>query len=273
VQNNLDLNDALSQMERMQKEIVEQKKNSALGHLVTGVAHELNTPIGVSVTGVSHMSSLVDDLIRGTNPCTLTKSQIDKYLNELKETAELCQRSLARSSQLIQEFKQLQSGDDFRHPSNVDLPAFLEDRFNYISYQYPDQAVALSIELEQCDQSYLLPEIPLTKVIDEVLLNAFQHAFQRTVNPRICIKISSLDESDPKKLSISISDNGAGMAEENLEKLFEPFYTSNRSQGAGLGASILYHTVKNQLCGDISVHRRLDKGLRVSLSIPVSYAA
>jgi signal transduction histidine kinase len=274
------LNKTLKNLGLAQHELVDQKKMAALGHLVAGVAHELCTPIGTTITGVSHAHELVKDLTRCAEPGTLTRTKLVETLAEMGETLDVCEGALCKSSQLINQFKKLDSPESDQKNECIHLDEFIEERTSFIQSQH-SQLVSLQVSIDSDIRMFAVPILPFAKVLDEIVTNAFVHAFHSTTNPTLFFD-ASLQRNDcevgevgeakvghpPNSLIIRICDNGAGMALDELPKLFDPFFTLNRQRGTGLGASILHQTVSAKLNGSIEAMRSEQGGLEYRLTLP-----
>lgn len=248
-----------------QEALVRQGKMAALGGLVAGVAHEINTPLGVSVTAVSLIGEQLDRLEAMIASGRLSKSGLEQLIATLRESTALADTNMQRAATLIQSFKMVAVDQTNAKTRTAELHALLADIVASLApvLRQPGAQVTLAVP------EHLWVRIDagsLTQIITNLIQNACIHAFpEKGADHRIEIRVS--DETTA--LALEIEDNGAGMSEATTERLWEPFFTTRRHLGGtGLGMHIVHNLVVERFGGTIDVQSALDKGTRFTLSLP-----
>jgi signal transduction histidine kinase len=253
-----------------QATLVEQEKMVALGTLVAGVAHEVNTPIGVAVTAASTMASYADDLIKCVSGERVSRSALLTTAQRLREGAQLIERNLARAADLIGNFKQLAVDQGSAHVSEVGVR---EHVLSVVSAHGPElRKVGISVEVD------IAPELRTrldagrwSQVLSNLLMNAAKHAYPNGGPGQVTLAARLALEGGVRWLLLEFADDGVGLNGEVRERLFEPFFTTKRGQGgSGLGMHIVY-TIVHQMGGHVAVAPAApdSAGCRIKLRLPV----
>ncbi|MBR7800799.1 ATP-binding protein [Undibacterium fentianense] len=249
-----------------QSKLVEQEKLAALGSLVAGVAHELNTPIGNSLLTASSLEEMTVSLVNEIGNGTVRRSRIEAFGENAKLACTLLMRNLATAANLITSFKQIavdQTSDKRRlfnlNTVTTEIASTLGGRIRRDEHE-------LSIRIPGNIEMDSFPG-PYGQVITNMIINALIHAFDGRKNGEMRISAEQINESQVK---IVISDNGNGITEENLTRIFDPFFTTRMGQGgSGLGLHISYNIVTAILGGSIKVKSKLDRGTIFELILPI----
>jgi signal transduction histidine kinase len=261
-----ELRAALDYLEKARHHLVEREKLAALGQLVAGVAHEINTPVGVIVTAVSHGSGLLADLRAKLAEGALSRSRLEAGLGELEEGLDMALRNAQRAAALVESFKRTSADQTHDVRSSFELGATLVDVMATMAPHLRQRGVRAQlapVPRVECD-SYAGS---LAQVLTNLVFNACLHAFGETPGPDARIDISAGHEGADAWLRVV--DNGAGMSEEVLRKAFEPFYTTARGRGGtGLGLSIVRTLVERTLGGEIRVSSSPGAGCRIDVRFP-----
>lgn len=263
------LQNTLQNLESTQSQLVQAEKMASLGLLTAGISHEINTPLGVVITSLSVITHKVNDLSNKILEDKLTKSSLNSSLAEIRESTELSNNSLTRVTTLISNFKQLAVDHFVEEPRKFELGQYISEFMNTLSSKLKQK----NIELEVIQQKPItINTIPgaLTQVLTNCVTNTIYHAFSNSnangVQPKITYE---LIENQNGTIKIIFSDNGCGMSEDILKKIYEPFYTTKRgSGGTGLGMHIVYNIVSQRLHGDIKVKSVLNEGTIIELVLP-----
>lgn len=263
-QQNVQLSTALKQVKSTQKQLIQKQKMASLGGLVAGIAHEINTPLGICVTGVSHLveeAKIFRELIESDN---LSETQLFSFLDDLDEINSILINNTRRAADLIYSFKQIavdQSSGEIRH---------------FKVKQYLDEIVlSLKPTLRQCKHviSILCDESltvntnagAIAQIVSNMVLNSIRHAFDDIEQGEMEIRVIE------KKGTIvfQYKDNGKGIDEKNLAKLFDPFFTTKRGEGgSGLGTHLIFNLVTSSLQGKITARSEVGKGLAYIINFP-----
>lgn len=262
---NQDLLNTLETLHQYQNQIVETEKMASLGQMVAGVAHEVNTPIGLGVTASTLMQDKLADIQKAFDDKKLTSSQLSRFLSESKENLGIIYRNLERAASLIRSFKQVavdQSNENRRQFNVLQLmnEVLLSLRPNLKKTQHQ--------VLLDCDPHLEVDSKPgpinqiLINLIMNSLIHAFEHIEQGTIN--IDVRI----EQD--RCLLHYRDNGAGVPEHIKKRIFDPFVTTKRGEGgSGLGMHLVYNLVTQALNGKITLESALGEGVDILIDFPV----
>ncbi|MDP5145826.1 ATP-binding protein [Shewanella sp. ULN5] len=259
------LQQALNTLKQAQKKLINSEKMAALGALVAGIAHEINTPIGIAVTISSTFESRVKEFVTQAKTGQLNLSDLEMFEQESLEGLVIMQRALNRAAELIHSFKQVaidQSSDKRR---TFLLDEMLNEVFNTLKHQIKRSTYTISID---CPSDIMMDSFPgpFGQVITNLFNNAIIHGFDGAKNGDINVKVSR-QEND--RIKLQFSDNGVGIPTSHIDKIFDPFFTTKLGQGgSGLGMNIVYNIVNNVLGGDISVASH--NGTTFTLIMPIS---
>lgn len=246
----------LEQLRTTQQQLVQVEKMASLGGLVAGVAHEINTPVGIGVTAASTLASHTQEIKRQFEQEALTASGLNAYLDMASQSTEILLSNLQRAASLIQSFKQVAVDQ-----SNLD-----HRRFNVADYT---QEILLSLrpKLKQrdisvdltCPESFVIDTYPgvFSQILTNLVMNSLIHAFGPEESGRIEIEVTPTDDG----MALRYADDGCGIAEENLKRIFDPFFTTRRGAGgSGLGMHIVFNLITQQLGGQIKVQSAPGEG-------------
>lgn len=262
---NEELENALIIIKRTQEQLIQSEKLTGLSTLVAGISHEINTPLGVAITGNSFLEHLVENLIKSLKEERLTAIELQNKLKQIKESSEIISRNLFRSKELVESFKKVSvdhSTDEKRYFFFVE---YIQEVINSLSPLLRDTCSTVKIHAEK-DFNFLGHPSDFAQIFTNLVTNSIKHGFKNQKNNEIHIHIKKSDDS----VSIIYEDNGIGVKEDYLHRLFEPFFTTERTNGGtGLGLHIIYNIVNLKYSGKISVKNREDSGLRFTLSLPL----
>ena len=258
---------SLEQLKNTQKQLVEQEKNASLGRLVAGVAHEINTPLGVCIMSASFMASKLNNLNEKFESGKLSKNYFKTCYIELSESAELLSNNLKRASNLVTSFKEVavdQSANEFREFKLCD---YLSKIMRSLQPKLTQQNIDLKLIFDGDDFEIFSNPGAISQVITNIIENALLHGF----NGLDSGKITVIATKETHHIILSVSDNGKGMNDETLKCIFDPFFTTTRHAGTtGLGMHIVYNLVSQQLNGKIECDSQLEKGTNVVIKLPLN---
>ena len=262
---NQELVGILDTLQRTQGNLVQSEKLAALGALVAGVSHELNTPIG---NGLTVASSLYESTrrINATLQSGITRSALEQYLQDMEEGAYLVVRSLDRASELVTSFKQVAVDRTSAHRRKFGLASMLQETRVTMSPLFKNTPYTIDIDVPLDIELDTYPG-PLGQIITNLLNNALIHAFDK--RERGSIRISAVMHS-PDKVTLVVADDGVGIAEENKRRIFDPLFTTELGEGAnGLGRHIVHKLVEAVLGGSIQVESAEGVGTVFTMIIPL----
>ncbi|WDE06832.1 HAMP domain-containing histidine kinase [Thalassomonas viridans] len=261
---NAQLTESLEIMETAKNQLVESEKMASLGSLVAGVAHEINTPIGVGITAVTTLQEEIALLRESADNNSLTKNLLVETIDIFQHSTDMIFSNLARVSSLIKSFKHVavdQAHDEIR---SLELRESVQDVIDSIMPKYKYYRVKVKVGIDSRIQCKTYPGA-LAQIVTNLVINAFLHAFDKEQTGEINI---NADEQNGQ-ITLFISDNGKGMDTQTREKIFEPFYTTKRNQGGtGLGMHIVFNLVTQKLSGQIGCDSEPGKGTRFTMTFP-----
>lgn len=258
---NLELQETLDRLTRTQKQLLEAEKMASLGGLVAGIAHEINTPIGVSVTAASHLSEESIRLAQLLEQGKLTRSELKRFEHAALESSQLILRNLQRADRLIRSFKQVAVDQSTEDRRVIDIGICINEILTTLGpalKKTPHQVEVI------CQQPVVCETAPgaLYQIITNLVMNSLIHGFSDGRTGRIEIEVSRREDS----VAIDYTDNGKGMDDIACARIFDPFFTTRRgSGGSGLGMHIVYNLVTQILGGTIVVDSAPESGFRLSI--------
>jgi ligand-binding sensor domain-containing protein/signal transduction histidine kinase len=261
---NSELGSAIEQLTRTQGQLVEREKMAALGSLVAGVAHEINTPLGIGVTAASHLQSAARELRSKLGSGQLSRVELDNFTRLTCDGAELILRNLERADKLVKSFKQVAVDQSSDQQRRIDLAEYLDEIVTSLRPALKRGRHRVEIEVDGAVILDTLPG-PIYQSIANLVQNSLLHGFGERSEGLIRI----LARRDGGDCVIEYSDDGVGMDEETCRRVFEPFFTTRRGHGgSGLGMHIVYNLVTQALRGTISCRSRPGEGVLFRLSFP-----
>jgi two-component system, NtrC family, sensor kinase len=261
-----DLEQAFNDLTLMQNKLVEAEKMSALGSLVAGVAHEINTPVGTSITLVSMLSDETEILMNSIAQGQLKRSVLNSYLEIVRESTDILFSNLNRAGELVQSFKQVAVDQLSLEERTFRVKQYLEEVIVSLSPHLKKTSHALTLS---GDDTLTLESYPgaLAQIATNLVTNSLNHAFGAGTSGQLHFDIARQND----QAVICYTDNGCGIAPENLSKIFDPFFTTARPQGGtGLGLHIVYNLVTQKLKGSIQVQSQPDQGVLFQIVFPIS---
>ncbi|WDE03541.1 tetratricopeptide repeat protein [Thalassomonas viridans] len=244
---NRELQDKIEELKDLQLTLVEVEKIASLARLVSGIAHEINTPLGITITAVSALKELTEAFIGSFHAQKLTRSEMENFISRLQTSCELIENNAARSSALIQTFKQVSVDQSSENAKNFDLQGCIEQAFTGFKSQLAQGEHSYSIACPRSITIFSYPE-SLIQVMAILIENSLFHGFEKTKGGVIRITLSKNQD----RVYIEYQDNGQGIKQEDIDQLFEPFYTTKRNKNfTGLGLHIAYNQVSHRLGGSI----------------------
>jgi signal transduction histidine kinase len=263
---NAELAKALDDLGLMQGELVRRDKLAALGALVAGVAHELNTPIGNSLvtatTMADHTVKLADSIAVG-----LKRSTLDTYLHEATEAGDILMRNLQRAADLLLSFKEVAVDQTTLQRRSFRLGSLLTDVLPALTID----TKARDIKVEcHCEGALDMDSYPgaLTQVLQNLINNCLIHGFGQAKGGIISVRAIAQSGGN---IALSVGDNGIGIPTPNLGRVFDPFFTTKMgSGGSGLGLHVVHNIVTSILGGRIELASQLGKGTTFTVLLPAS---
>lgn len=265
---NQELRETLASLKNAQMEIQRSDRLAALGSLVAGVAHELNTPIGNCVTVASTLHELSTqfqkELAQG-----LTRSKLANYVENNVHAGDMLLRNLHSAAELIGSFKQVAVDRTSAQRRQFNLDEVVRETVMTMGARIKRSAHEIRIDIPSDIVMDAYPG-PLGQIISNLINNAMLHGFEERTQGVVTISARLLPGRSPASAEVIISDNGVGIPESNLGRIFDPFFTTKLGQGgSGLGLNIVYNLISDVLGGSIQVRSELGVGTRFILTLPL----
>jgi signal transduction histidine kinase len=261
---NQHLKDTLQNLQNTRDELVRSEKLAALGALVAGVSHELNTPIGNSLTVASTIDAQVRDFSTAMTK-GLTRSALEGFVSEVREGVDILMRSLLRAVELVSSFKQVAVDQTSEHRREFLLRETVNEILMTLGPTMRKTPHTLNCDIPQDIRMQSYPG-PLGQVLTNLINNALIHGLKDIPNGTITLLAHT---TQPGWVHFSVQDNGAGIAAQHLDRVFDPFFTTRLGQGgSGLGLNIVYNIVTQTLGGTIRVESVHGQGARFILHLP-----
>ncbi|UCG26917.1 MAG: tetratricopeptide repeat protein [Bacteroidales bacterium] len=261
-----ELESALESLKQTQKQLIESEKMAALGGMVVGIAHEINTPVGIGITAASTLSEEIEQVGELYRSGQISKKRFEEYLNTAKETAGLILSNMNRAAGIIQSFKQVSADQATEERRKFKIKNYLEDLIKSLTPKLKNKPVRISLNM---DENIEMDSYPgsFSQVFTNLILNSIEHGIRKVKKNRLQIEISA--ERMDKSVILDYQDDGTGIAGENMPRIFDPFFTTNKKIGTGLGLNIVYNLVTRKLQGTIHCESEPGKGVLFRITIPV----
>jgi PAS domain S-box-containing protein len=261
---------ALQNLRETQNSLIESEKLAALGRLVAGVAHEVNNPVGTSLTVASALERKTATFAAKVAQGNLGRSSLNDFIESSRQASSQLVANLTRAAELIQSFKQVAADQNFSNPRIFDIGELTEQVATSLRPGLGKQNLTLNVEC-QPDLTMNSYPGPYGQVLTNLFLNAVAHAFPDDKEGTVNIKVLA---SGNDNVEILFSDNGCGMSRGVLRKAFDPFFTTRRDQGStGLGLHIVYSIVTNCLGGRLNLDSKPGEGTKIQIILPRVVAA
>lgn len=262
----MELQISLDHLQEAQRKLVESEKMAALGGLVAGVAHEVNTPVGIGVTAASHLEDSVDEFENLYNSGQLTKKIFENFLELCRKSSSIILSNMNRASDLIQSFKQVAVDQSSQERRLFTVPAYIDEILLSLHPQLRNRSIEIEVN---CPEEFEIDSFPgaLSQIITNLIMNSLNHGFEKISEGTITMDIRKSENN----VLIIYGDTGRGISNEHLDKIFEPFFTTKRGVGgSGLGMNIVYNLVTQTLKGQINCTSKISQGTWFEIEFPTN---
>ena len=254
----------LQQLQTTQAQLIESEKMAALGNLVAGVAHEINTPIGISVTASSTLNEDTKEFLNTYKSGNMKRSHLEAFLDTAIESSSMILANLKRAADLIHSFKQVAVDQSSEAQRCFPVKEYLEEIILSLIGKLKNTKHTIRIT---GDENLTLDSYPgaLSQIVTNLVMNSLIHAYDEEDFGQIHLEF----KLEQEQLLLQYSDNGKGIKPEHLNQIFDPFFTTNRSQGgAGLGLHIVYNLVTQKFKGSIQCESQVGVGTTFIIKLP-----
>lgn len=262
----IELSDALEELTSAQEQLLESEKMVSLVGVVTGVAHELNTPLGVVLTALSQLENNQLQLKSSLKSKTLTQSDLSDYIRHNGDCINLIASNTQKAARLVKDFKALSHSSDHETKKLFNVKQLLE--FAYQECQLETKHKAISLELV-CSNRIVFNSYQetLKSIFKQLIENSHLHAFSDDSDKNIKITIKVTEQENA--IVFDYQDNGQGIKDEIADSVFEPFATTKRgSDCVGLGMPILYNQIVHSLLGNVQLLNDKQAGFHIVITLP-----
>jgi PAS domain S-box-containing protein len=256
---------ALRNLRETQNSLIEAEKLAALGRLVAGVAHEVNNPVGISLTVASSLERKTANFAAEVARGDLRRSSLNEFLETSRDASSQLVANLNRAAELITSFKQVAADRNYSDQRSFDLGDLTEQVVMSLRPGLRKHNLALNVD---CQPNLVMNSYPgpYGQVLTNLFLNSVAHAFPDGKPGAVDIQVR---ESGKDNVEILFSDNGCGMSLDVRRRAFDPFFTTRRDQGGtGLGLHIVYSIVTNRLGGRLDLDSEPGAGTRIQIILP-----
>lgn len=264
-----ELYETLQELRKTQEQLIESAKMAALGKLVAGVAHEVNTPVGTAMLAASTLDSetqaLNASLISLKQSSAFENAEdLEDYLDLAIECSQIILDNLNRAGNLVQSFKQIAVDQTYFQPRLFELKAYIQEVILSLRPQLDPTPHQVTVEGDEV----MMESDPgiMAQIVTNLVMNSLAHAYA----PQQAGTISIMLKAQKEQLELQYQDDGRGIAPETLDRIFEPFFTTaSLASNSGLGLHLVYNLVTQRLQGTIVVESDLGQGTRFILSLPL----
>ncbi|MCK5096507.1 MAG: response regulator [Desulfobacteraceae bacterium] len=262
---NKELKISLDTLNQTRDQLVQSEKMAALGELVAGVAHEINTPVGIGVTAASFLDAKTKDFKKLYESENIKKSELESFLQVIEEISNTILLNMERAAELISSFKQIAVDQSIEKPRLFNLNAYIDGVLLSLKPKFNDTNHTIEIS---CPDNIEINSFPgaFYQIINNLILNTLFHGFKNMDKGKIDMIFNLKNDC----LNFLYKDNGVGMPHDQCMKIFDPFFTTMRGQGGtGLGMSIVFNLITQTLKGSIECESSENNGIRFKIQIPV----
>lgn len=262
---NINLKETLNYLKQTQQQLIESEKMASLGSLVAGVSHEINTPVGVGITAVSFIEKNIKKIIEEFKNNSLKRSELENFLNTTNESINIISSNLNRAAELITSFKKVAVDQTTEEKRVFNIKEYLNEIFISLRPKLKKKNIDIIIN---CNDNIEIDSYPglFSQIFTNLIMNSFIHGFEERDNGEISIDV----QKNEKEILFIYKDNGKGILEENIKKIFDPFWTTKRNKGGtGLGLHITYNIITQKLNGSIKCESKLMENTIFTIRIPI----
>lgn len=261
---NDELATSMESLNMAKDQLLESERMASLGGLVAGIAHDVNTPLGVGVTAASFLQERIKSLHQAYEDKSLTNKTMASFIEESEQTTLLLLNNLNRASELIASFKQVAVDQTSEAERLFNLNTYLHEILQSLQPSFKQTKHKVTIACPEDLEIRCAPGV-IAQIATNMIMNSLVHGFEDIEEGVIKLDVVKTGN----EIQINYADNGRGMNEENLDKLFDAFFTTKRAQGgSGLGTHIMYNLVTQTLGGQIEATSEPGMGLRYSIRFP-----
>ena len=257
--------EALAKLKQAQETLVQAEKLASLGALVGGVAHEINTPVGIALSCASHLSDATSHMRKLFEADDIGIEDFERYMETAADTTHLILGNCERAAALIRSFKQVAVDRTSAERRRFELASYIAETLASLKPRIRQAGHRVDID---CPPGLMVEGYPgaLSQVLTNFVMNSIVHGYDEGQSGHLTIVV---DQPSPELVRLVYADDGRGIAEEHRTRIFDPFFTTRRGAGGtGLGLHIVYNLVTGPLEGQLSVESEAGHGTRFTIIFP-----
>lgn len=263
----VELEQSIITLKNTKDKLIQSEKLASLGVLVSGVAHEINTPLGVAVTATSYLSDIVESCKAAFESNNLKRKDLENFMRAISDSSGIIMKNLTRAAERVNSFKKLAVDQTSGEKRIFNVKEYLNDILESLHPKLKHTRHLVKID---CPDDIALNSYPgaYSQIITNLIFNSLIHGFDGVNSGIIEINIKKENNS----IILLYKDDGIGMVSEDLARIYDPFFTTKRtSGGSGLGMNIVYNLVTGTLNGTIDCKSEPGKGVHFTLILPAEF--
>jgi len=260
-----ELEQTLKDLHNTQTQLIETEKMAALGSLVAGISHEINTPLGVSITSATALHDSLNILTDKFNNGSMKRTELEGFFSHGANSLDILYQNLKRASELVNTFKRIAVDQSQELWQTINIHDYLNDTINSLHPKFVTRNINIS---NQCQSSLKIYTHPgaIYQTFSNLIMNSLMHAFESDSTGELILTGHQQDQ----KIILTYKDNGQGMDSKTQKHIFDPFFTTKRgSGGTGLGLHIVYNLITSTLHGNIEAQSQLGQGTQFNITLPI----
>jgi len=264
---NDELKKTIQNLEETQKKLVDAEPMASLGKLAAGIAHEINTPIGIGLTGITHFDEITQEIKDNYQNDDMSKKEFEDYLETSAEISSMINVNMKRTTDILKSFKQVAVDQSSEVKREFNIQNYIDEILLSISNVIKKTSLTFAINV---DKNLKIDSFPgaFSQVLINLILNAIKHAYDDEKEGVITITVQVKNNT----LELIFKDDGKGISKENLPKIFDLFFTTQLNNGGtGLGLNIVYNIITSNLNGTIKCESIENEGTVFNITIPLDY--
>jgi len=261
---NVKIERTMAELKDTQGKLIQSEKLAALGGVVAGVAHEVNTPIGLVVSGASQIEDEVGKIQDKVDANKITKTDLQRFLKISADLGHLTLKNAQKAAELIKSFKRISADQTSQQLAEIELMEYLRDIVTSMKPILVETGHRVVVE---GDKHLVFKSNPgtISQVVTNLITNAIEHAYKDGETGTITLSA----HRDDKEIILKVADDGRGISSEDQDRVFEPFFTTSRGKGnTGLGLHIVHNMIVGALHGSIELNHTFEKGTLFVIRIP-----
>lgn len=262
-----ELEKALANLKDSQEQLLVSEKMAVLGGLVAGVAHEINTPVGVGVTAASHLESKIREIKQLYRDDELTREGYEEFLDNAVEGSQIILRNLQTAANLVSSFKLVAVDQSSEAMRTFKLKEYINAILLSLQPELKQTQIRVALD---CPDDLTLDSYPgdFSQIFTNLIMNSIAHGFNQGKDAG---NITIQTQMEENNVVIRYRDDGKGIPGNIIQKVFDPFFTTSRQSGrSGLGMHIIYNIITQKFKGTITCEDTASKGAFFVIRVPVA---